>query len=207
MLLRRLKQLVQRALVRQDLFAANLYELWELLEASELQGRVWLVGGIVLGLVRDGRLLAHDVDADFAFLEEDHERFRRLIPVLIGAGFRPRYRWTNSEGRVTEYTFFKGGAQFEFFVHFLDPGRRRVRWYSYHRRKKLELEREIPWHGTRTVELLNRSWRIPERTEEYLEQNYGAWQVRDLNFDYTKAASVPCGRERRRWGGSCQWED
>lgn len=206
MFFHRLKQLVKRILIRRDRFIENFKKLSDLIEKSELAGRVWLVGGMVLGLVRDGKMLEHDYDADFAFLEEDHERFRRFIPVLREVGFRPCYRWTNSSGRITEYTFLKDGAKFEFFVHFLSFDRNRIRWYSYHKRKRLELEREIPWHGTRPVSFLGHTWQIPARTEEYLERNYGSWKTPNPHFNYTKESSVPCGVERRPWKGTCLWK-
>ena len=206
MLFDRVKQFAQRIFIRRGRFIENLQKLSDLIEKSELAGRVWIVGGLVLGLMREGKLLKHDFDADFAFFESDHDGFQRLIPILGQAGFHSRHRWTNSEGRVTEYTFLKNGAKFEFFIHTLSSDRKQVRWFAYHGRKKLEFERELPWHGTRQVLFLGRLWPIPDRTEKYLESQYGNWRIPDPHFDYTKPSNFPREVARRVWKGTRSWK-
>jgi hypothetical protein len=101
--------------VRIRRFTRALRRLHRVLADTPIVGRYWMWAGLVLGWARHGAVLPHDVgDADFAFLREDHDRFRDSVPALIAAGFRPLFRFRNGEGRVTQHTFFRTGSNFEF---------------------------------------------------------------------------------------------
>jgi hypothetical protein len=60
------------------------------LAATPLAGRCWIVGGLLLGPIRQGRPLAGDLgDVDFTFLSSDREAFLSAVPAISAAGFRP----------------------------------------------------------------------------------------------------------------------
>jgi phosphorylcholine metabolism protein LicD len=206
MLFSKIKFEIQKILVDPDKFLKNLQQLHDLLEKSPMQGRTWLVGGLVLGYVREGRLLPYDYDADFAFWEEDHERFLKTVPDLTGGGFKKRYCWVSAEGKIACYTFVKEGAKFDFFINYKDEDRNKIFWYAFHAGKGIQLKRELPPHGVKTIFFLGRDWLIPENVEEYLVLSYGShWRIPDRSFDYSSEKSVPCHVETKKWKGKTRW--
>src|SRR5713226_9809326 len=99
-----------------SLLARDLQRLNDVLATSELAGRYWVFGGLLLGWAREGSILRHDTrDADFAIRCEDLRSLYASVPALNRAGFRCLFRFSNNADEVTELTFMRRGAKFEFF--------------------------------------------------------------------------------------------
>ena len=54
-------------------------------------------------------------DVDLAYDADDHDRFLAAVPAIVGAGFTPAFRYRSNDGTVTEHSFIRQDAKFEFF--------------------------------------------------------------------------------------------
>lgn len=205
-LVRNVHQIKERLLFNRNQFILNMQLLNDILQKNGFSEKYWLIGGVVLGFIREGRLLDHDSDVDFGIWESDHETFKKLIPKLRAAGFKPLFRWTNNNGQITEYCFMKDRAKFEFFIHFTDTSRPYLHWYAYELGQKVQLLRQMFRYETKSTNFLNCRWLIPSPPEKYLEDMYGNWKEPDKNFDYAEEGRVPCNIEKVSWSGSYKWE-
>jgi|SRR5690554_203197 len=48
----------------------------------------WLDSGTLLGVIRDGKLLAHDKDIDLSMWVEDEKKLRRVVPAVRKDGYK-----------------------------------------------------------------------------------------------------------------------
>src|SRR5262249_52885056 len=96
-------------------FCRDLRRLNEALRRAPIRDQYWVWAGLLLGWAREGGVLGHDLlDADFAFLSSDRDLFVASIPIIIAAGFAPLFRFRNNDGAITQYTFGRHGASFDF---------------------------------------------------------------------------------------------
>ena len=154
-------------------------------EALERVGiRAFLVSGTLLGMIRDGRLMAHDYDIDLGILPGEAEP-NVVADALRSAGFTVAVQDLKVVGR-TENDF-----AVDIFIHYERDGRL--------------------WHGTEIHEWWNtpfdlrRSelddvavW-IPDDPERYLDENYGTW-TRPIAF-YNFSFDTPNRRYRNTYHG------
>lgn len=165
-------------------FTFDLRRMHDVLADTELAGRYWIRAGMLLGWVREGRLLAHDRDADFALLPEDLPRLLRAVPALRQAGFHPLMQFRNNDGQLTELTFRKYYAKFEFFV--LEPVDGMFRYYVYGwpPDNLYEIEKQVPEQDLVPFEFLDRTWLRPADSERELEFMYGDWRTVRRKWNY-----------------------
>jgi hypothetical protein len=178
-------------------FVRDLQRLHDVLNATELAGRYWIFGGLLLGWAREGHLIGRDIsDADFAVRREDLGRLNTAIPALNQAGFRCLFRFTNNDGEVTELTFMRRGAQFEFFL--LTPGDHALRYFLYGFDatgpvQALVEEADdslVPFH------FVGRTWLKPADHERELAATYGDWRARNKRWWYLDQPNIV---EREPW--------
>ncbi len=170
-----------------------------MLARTALAEKYWVCGGLLLGWAREGRVLAHDRDADFGFLRSDGDVFRAAIPHLVAAGFTPFQRWTNNHGEPTEYCFVKGAAKFEFF----EFRRQGETFRSFVYDGWVEIRCALPVHGLAPMAFLGRTWQKPADHDAYLTAVYGNWKVPDPHYDYrTDQKDIV---ERVPWRGTNAW--
>jgi hypothetical protein len=177
------------------LFAHELRELNDVLRLTPLDGRCWLSGGLLLGWAREGKVLDHDTgDVDFWVRAEDAQLLEDAADALSRAGFRRLWRYRNSRGDVTEFTFTRHGAKFEFFLLFPGslPGKRIYFLYE----GDVEFENEISDQPLEAIEFLGRVWLKPQSHEEHLRETYGQWEVPDRSWSSSEA---PCVVASRPW--------
>lgn len=165
-------------------FVPDLRRLHEALADTELSGRYWVWAGVLLGWAREGRLLTHDRDADFALLQEDLPRFRRAIPALRQAGFKPLYQFRNNRGEVTELTFRRHSATFDFFAFEPVDGMLRYSVYGWPPDHLIEVEAQVPDQELVPFEFLGRTWLRHADYERELECMYGDWRVPQRKWNY-----------------------
>ncbi|MHB1509206.1 MAG: hypothetical protein ACYCST_00225 [Acidimicrobiales bacterium] len=85
------------------------------LARSSLDGRWWLMGGVVIGLARTGHPLANDLqDIDVGYWEEDHQAMLDTVPLLVRARFVPMYLLSDNEGRTIMLRFRRDGVDIDF---------------------------------------------------------------------------------------------
>ena len=190
-------------------FERNLVALHDALASTALDGRYWIIGGLLIGWAREGRILPHDShDADFGFFRQDRERFLSATPALIGAGFEPLYKYVDNHGEPVEYKFRKDGATFDFFEHVPTESGTRCTFFGilHHggTRVPTEMVSMVPAYGLAPMDFLGRTWRKPDDHDGYMTAIYGDWRVPNPDHDYqTDDRSI---LERRPWTGEWQWQ-
>lgn len=193
-----LRAVVMRVRVerRRRQFAADLRRLNDALAGSPLDGRWWVFGGMLLGWAREGRLLDHDlIDADFAYRDEDHERFLAAVPTLVAAGFEPLHRYVSNDGLVTIHRFVRGRGRFEFFRLVPVEGGLRF-WMHDGREPPTEYAGDLTDQCVSPFRFLGRTWLKSEDHEAELAAMYGDWRTPDPGFDYP---DEPCIVSAEPW--------
>ncbi len=166
--------------IRRRVFPRDLRRFNDVLSGTALSGRFWVWGGMLLGWAREGRLLGSDLDdADFAVLAEDEELLLDAVGALEDAGFRRAFRFRDNDGRVTEYTFVRHEAKFEFFLFFpgTDGAARHYFVYSESPNGLLQLECKLDPQPLRSFDFLGRKWLKAKDHEKELEAIYGDWRA------------------------------
>lgn len=177
--------------IRRLLFERDLRLLHDVLSTSPLAGRYWVWGGMLLGWAREGQLLAHDlVDADFAYEASDESVFEAVAALLEFHGFRRGFSFESNRGRLTEHTFVRHGARFEFFA--LEPVGDEWRYsvYGPKDRRLFELEARIPRQHLEPFSFLGREWLKVADHDHELSVLYGDWRVPDTKWDYQGIGGV-----------------
>lgn len=186
--------------------ASGLRRLADTLRVTPLAGRYWVVGGLLLGWAREGRPLDSDLDdADFAYLDEDHDRFLASVPALVRAGFRPRHRFTSADGRHVEHRFRRGGVQYDFFR--LTPAGDRFRYSMFvpgdppH-----ELIAEVPLQPRVPFRFVGRDWLKVVDHDLALTTIYGDWRADRPEWRFTAdraiVARIPLPAQAIEWNAT-----
>ncbi len=186
-------------------FVPDLQRLHDVLEGTELAGRYWVWAGLLLGWAREGAPLAHDRDADFALLPEDVPRLLSALPAMRRAGFLPLMRFVNNAGEVTEYTFRRGRARFEFFVFFPEGEEWRYFTYGGPRGERVQIGATVRARALAPFEFVGRTWLKPDDHEAELTAMYGDWRTPKTNWDYLTEDLA--ADEREPWRTADTWWD
>jgi cytidyltransferase-like protein len=180
---------VDRVVQRRAL-VGGLQHLADALHGTPLDGHYWVVGGLLLGWAREGRPLASDLeDADFAYLDEDHDRFLASVPAIVSAGLRPRHRFSSADGRYVEHRFLRHGVQFEFFR--ITPSGDRWRYSMFvlgH--EPTELIAEVPAQSHVSFHFVGRNWRKVVDHELALRRIYGDWRTDRPEWSFTSDRAI-----------------
>lgn len=165
-------------------FVPALQRLNDVLADTELAGKYWVWSGMLLGWAREGRLLAHDRDADFGLLPEDVSRLQRAAPALRQAGFVPHALFRNNEGLVVMFVFLRRNTRFEFYV--MEPVEDMLRYYTFDlvSRNPIEIEARIPQQELAAFEFLGRTWLRHVDFDHELACMYGDWRTPQHNWNY-----------------------
>jgi hypothetical protein len=169
-----------------DHFVPALQDLHDVLASTEMNGRYWVWAGMLLGWAREGGLLAHDRDADFALLPGDVPLLMRAVPALRQAGFEPMMQYRNNEGRVTELVFHRHDTKFEFFVFEPLDGMLRYFVYGWPPDNLVEVESRVPDQDLTQFEFLGRSWLRHVDFDLELSCMYGDWRTPRREWNYLK---------------------
>lgn len=145
--------------------------------------------GTMLGLVRDGRLIPHDMDIDFGVIVEEKEYdWRKLILVLEKAGFSVLH-WFDSEETVLEMTFFpevSESVHIDFFAFFRQGNQLvthtcwKVAGCEYQEKSLCTLFEEVfpDFDQLNDEEYMGVTVPMPNRAEEMLEASYTtSWRI------------------------------
>jgi hypothetical protein len=149
--------------------------------------------GTCLGVVRDGRLIAYDVDIDIGCLIEDlSHRCEALAAAFAAAGFSwriisapysaPRAIVVSKRGIKADIAgYLKNGAS---------------RYCPSSRSDYCLVYPAAILETTEAIEYLGRSWRVPHPAREYLKRHYGSgWVTPDPRYQPHQGRA----RVRRYW--------
>ena len=129
----------------------------------------FLIYGTLLGAIREKDFIVHDTDTDIGIFEKDKEKFLKIIPQLMDAGFE-LIRTTEPDDLVT------------FMRHdeYIDIGifRKEGNYYRYQNNfiKEEFLQEFIP------LEFLETEFLIPKKYDELLRFNYGNWEKSIVDY-------------------------
>jgi hypothetical protein len=175
--------------------------------AQESGAKVFLVSGTLLGMHREGHLLAHDYDIDVGVFADDpklkdfiaamqqHPELKKSSATRISATECRLNPWLGAKkGDALLYKFYfasgQTGQQYgvDVFVHF------RVGDYDVHGNFR-------SFWINRTMELEPRrydnvTFLVPRDTVTYLRENYGDFEVEKRNFE----SSVDCPNATNIYG-------
>ncbi|MBL0311212.1 MAG: tetratricopeptide repeat protein [Holophagaceae bacterium] len=142
----------------------------------------YLFAGTLLGVVRDGDLLANDKDLDLG-VPWEVDRSRVVEALCAGGAFTvPWVQGSLPSDRPWYRSFKHAESDFSLDIFFLKPEGSSILCGSDNRpspilcRLKSFGPREWSWRG--------QSWKVPDPPEQYLTEIYGPdWQVPDPHYD------------------------
>ncbi len=187
-------------------FVADLQLLNDTLAQHGFADRYWLWAGVLLGWAREGAPLAHDRDVDFALLPEDFARLVDLAAELRAAGFIPFRQFRNNEGTLTEVTFRRHAARFEFFLFTPSDGGLTFYLYGWPPGHLLEIEARLADQERVPLDFLNRRWLRSRDVEDELTALYGTWRRPEPDWNYLEDMRAEIAR--RAWTNpDTTWRD
>ena len=149
--------------------------------------------GTLLGMFRDGKLIAYDRDMDYGIWFDDHFGENELDRTMDSLGYKKKSA-TFFRSEVREITYVKGVLHVDFFVHeeigtesrlyvfYRDPEKQ----YPDNSKYSVIIQKRTHITGRKRVLIQGIGMYIPENTEEYLASAYTEnWRVPDPNWLYT----------------------
>ncbi len=154
----------------------------------------FLAFGNLLGLVREGRFLAHDNDLDYAICANDGAPWEDLEARLLSNGFT-KCRQFLIDGEVSEQSYCRDELTVDFFAY-LDL-EEYSRWYLFDRKDGYIYDDRYDMHilemrfspigSVKQVEFNGVLVSVPAEPEKFLEDAYGpGWRVPDPNWSGDK---------------------
>jgi phosphorylcholine metabolism protein LicD len=129
--------------------------------------RFWLVGGTLLGAVRDGGFIPWDKDIDLAIYEEDAPRL--LPPIKELEDFGLKVIRTNNIDNTFQV---KKNMICIAFANNRRYRQKMWRWWRFY--EPFDVYSELT-----TCQFLDTEFLIPSKYEQYLKVHYGDWQTPD----------------------------
>ncbi|MHB1516820.1 MAG: hypothetical protein ACYCVN_01505 [Acidimicrobiales bacterium] len=198
-----------RRMNRVHRFGRNLRLFNDVLADTPMAGRYWVIGGLLIGWAREGRLLSFDArDADFGFWEDDLPLLEGCVETLGRRGFSLSGTYIGTRGTIAEHSFSRQGVRFDFLsmrrigdeIHYCGFGPEDGSWW--------EIESTVPYQKTVPFDFLGRTWQKMADHELALDVAYGDWRVPDPDWDYLHAPNIVA---RRSWtperpaGAGSEW--
>ena len=159
--------------------------------------------GTLLGIVRDGQIMAHDLDLDFGVLRSSLKSESQIRDVLTSRGSTLWRSYRVAGMLAAESYHFRranGGGILKFDVNYYDCDEQHCRTWLFYRDPdqhyvKTELSVvELTYdrvEGTKTVEVRGQQVPIPLNAEKLLEQKYGAgWRTPDRGWIYWRSPAA-----------------
>ena len=156
--------------------------------------------GTLLGLVREGGILKHDLDIDATILGcSTEESANELRDLFLSEGCLHRYRITVDGIGIVEDTFIYNGIKFD-ICYYYEDGDKHLCYLGY-KDPKVKYDDIAVVNSvvlacdkiekTTTIKIGKYSLNIPEEPEKYLVQRYGeSWRVPDKGYVYWKGPSA-----------------
>lgn len=154
--------------------------------------------GTLLGIIREGRLLGHDIDIDIAVYLENDEQLDMLHKVLESNGCKRRFSYSSSNIGIFEDSFIFKDVKFD-ICYYRTIGDKDLCYLGFVNPEKdyvigtldtvvltcsaIKATKKIPFGDT----LIN----VPENPESYLAERYGDdWTIPNKGYVYWKGPSA-----------------
>lgn len=154
--------------------------------------------GTLLGIVREGRLLGHDLDIDSAVIPNSKDDIQRITEWLIQQGCVHKYRYEVEGVGVVEDSFTMNGIKFDVNYYYRNE-ECDVCYLGYRAPEKNYEEgtmNAVRLSCPRIEKITNIHFgdcdvNIPSNPEQYLANRYGDnWRVPDKGYIYWKGPSA-----------------
>ncbi len=164
-----------------------------LLDLSEISNKykLTLVFGTLLGFIRDGGVLRHDIDIDVSYQYQNKSEFIRFIHSLKSLKkFKIIYNGTFSEyclhkGKFNHIVFpslitvaHENGVHIDIFIRYVRG--ENIFFYAKHfcwKNSFFEVKEKL-FDGLK--------FNIPVNNNKYLIENYGDWKLKNINYNFIK---------------------
>ena len=146
----------------------------------------WLTDGTLLGYYRDGKIFAHEKDADFGVFIEDYND--KIIDAFIKKGWRLHYVF----GKLSvgfELTFSKNDEHIDLFFFYKDEDKVWHAAWQVTQKRPVRIVNLIKYNydkfDLKEIEFLGEKFLIPANTEHYIETKYGNdWRTPVKEWDW-----------------------
>ena len=154
--------------------------------------------GTLLGIIREGRLLGHDLDIDVGCFVNSNEEKERLSSTLIKNKCQLKYRYEIEGIGVVEESYILNNIKFDVNFYFTENDKSVC--YLMYKDPGMEYDKDclsvVKLTCSRIEMIRSYKWRdvdinVPENPEQYLANRYGEnWRIPDKNYIYWKGPST-----------------
>lgn len=145
-----------------------LFDLKEILDSEDIE--FFLKGGLLLGCVREDRILEHDYDIDLGVDERYSKSHLERVIRETGLFF---FRYLENEKAI--YLTHRNGTLVDIFLHYEHDGLYKNNgMYLVWANSKFKLVE---------VDFLGAKFKVPDDCERYLTETYGEWRVPKDNYN------------------------
>lgn len=181
---------------RQKLLKENAHQILKEFEEvnNQLGHKIWIEAGTLLGYVREGAILAHDIDMDFAMLNpEDASELDRINEFLAERNFVLNRKLVY-KGDVKEISFSYNGLNVDIIL-FERVNEKVISttmiWYGMNAlNKPVDIEAfyyELPMEELEQVNFMDATAYVPTNPVDYLKGYYGEdYLIPNTNYDWRK---------------------
>ena len=179
---------------RQKLLKENAHQILKEFEevSNQLGHKIWIEAGTLLGYVREGAILSHDIDMDFAMLNpKDASELDRIIEFLAERNFVLN-RKLLYKGDVKEISFSYNGLNVDIIL-FERVNEKVISttmiWYGMNAlNKPVDIEAfyyELPMEELKQVSFMDATTYVPTNPVDYLKGYYGEdYLIPNTNYDW-----------------------
>lgn len=162
--------------------------------------------GTLLGLIRDGKLIAHDLDMDFGVINVAKEDKQKLYNLFASNNIR-RISYFKLDDDIKEETYSYNGLSFDIFYYEKNEDKSFCYIFCKLDGVKYVSENEFTAGiyeykmniSTINVNIHDINMRIPNDAEKLLEMKYGAnWKIPNKYWHYWYDANVTVLNKRGR---------
>jgi SAM-dependent methyltransferase len=166
--------------------AMDLYDSVRRIVADEYGHDVFLTYGTLLGAVREGGYIAHDIDVDTAYIADGTDpraaadELQRIAFTLMDRGLDAQTMYTAIHVRDRDDPDVRLDL---FHLYFDDQGRLRFPFGIAGRSRFTRRD----WRGTQEIDFLGRPALVPVDAERFVEHIYGpTWRQPKPGFDWSR---------------------
>lgn len=179
---------------RQKLLKENAHQILKEFEEvnNQLGHKIWIEAGTLLGYEREGAILAHDIDMDFAMLNpKDASELDRIIEFLAERKFVLNRKLVY-KGDVKEISFSYNGLNVDIIL-FERVNEKVISttmiWYGMNAlNKPVDIEAfyyELPMEELEQVNFMDATTYVPTNPVDYLKGYYGEdYLIPNTNYDW-----------------------